>query len=205
MRLFSGTQGHKKPNPQKNLFQNYIDHLNYIEIEGAKIWKRLDREGMLGVLIIESVKRVKIFEALRDGHDYFDEVLGVLVGSTLCTMAAIGFVAYAVWELATALLMKTGLIKNDNESHWNNAIKGILCAMTAFVMSMVIHLKSMISLVSRPLITLFTGFTKQNVDRFYNNEPEEAPIQIPVTIVYDLPVYPGDEDPFVYQPYGFQS
>lgn len=196
MRLFSGTRGHKKPNPKKNMFQNYIDHLNYVEIEGAKIWKRLDRENMLGVLIGETVKRIRIFEALRDGHDYFDEVMGAFVGSTLCTIGAIGLVAYSLWELATALLMKTGLLKQDNESHLNNAVKGISCALTAFVLSMVIHLKSMLSLVTRPLITLFVGFNNQNdVDRFYDNEPQEEP----VTVIYDMPVYPVDEQFMVVQ------
>jgi hypothetical protein len=171
MRLFSGTNGHKKPNSKKNMFQNYADHINYVEIESAKIWKKLDGNNMLGILITESMKRIRIFEALRDGHDYFDEVLGAFVGSTLCNIATLGLVAYAAWEMATALLMKTGLLTDDEQNHVHNALKGVFCAMTTFVMSLVIHLKSMISMITRPLVTLLFGNNNHtDVNRFYDNE-----------------------------------
>lgn len=172
MRLFSGTIGHKSPDPRKNMIQNYIDHLSCIEVTGHRIWKKLDRESILGVLLVESMNRIKIFQRLRDGHDYFDEVLGALVGSTLCSIAAVGFVAYSLWELATSVMMNIGILKSDHEPHFDHVVKGMFCAMTAFVMSMVIHMKSMISLVTRPLMTLFFGYNQhQEVDRFYVNEP----------------------------------
>lgn len=183
MRLFSGTIGHNKPSPKKNMFQNYVDHLSYIEIESIKIWRRLDHSSPLSVLIGENVKRIRVFEALRDGHDYFDEVLGAFVGSTLCTAAAMALMAYSTWEMGAALLMKTRAIKNDGENHWHNAVKGVFCAMTLVVMSLFIHVKSMISLITRPLITLLAGYNKQqDVDRFYDNDSQE-----PVHVVHSHP------------------
>lgn len=170
MRLFSGTQGHKKPNPKQNCFQNYMDHLNYKEEHAHRLWKEVNGDNWFRVLGSELLDRANWFSPLRDGHDFADDVLGAFVGVTAYNYATMGFLALSVWEAACGLAMTVGLVKDDGKDHGGNALKALAFAAAAYVMSISVFMISVLSLIIRPLVTAVVSNKPQNVDRFFDNE-----------------------------------
>ena len=170
MRLFSGTRGHRKPNPKQNCVQNYWDHMNSIEQDAHRLWNKVDTGNWFKVLAGEAWNRTNMLEALRDGHDYTDEIMGAVVGSTVYSAVATGFLALALWEAVCGLAMKAGFVKDDKKDHVTPILKALVFAVAAYVMSLVIYLKSVVSLITRPIITALEGFKAQDTNRFYDNE-----------------------------------
>jgi len=159
----------KKPNPKKNCFQNYGDHLGHHVHQAKQIWHDVHGPNTFSVLAKESWKRIKVFQALRDGHDWVDELGGAIFGTTLATLAAFATLALAIWEACVGLTMRMGMIKNDGGSHFQKAGKNLLCSIAAYVLSVVIYIKSAVSLITRPLVTLITGYKPQDIERFSDN------------------------------------
>ncbi|KTD14531.1 hypothetical protein Lgra_0562 [Legionella gratiana] len=168
----------KKPDPKKNFFQNYSDHLDYLQHEFEEFWIKLEKtkklEERLNLMSNEALKRLNIFERLRDGHDYMDEVVGATALPALGMIVSIGSFAAAVWEGAQALAIHVGLTKKDGEDHKENAANFLLLSAASFALSVASFLKSAISLISRPIITAFYGYAKQDIVRFHNDESIEG-------------------------------
>ncbi len=168
---------HKKPDSKKNFFQNYDDHLNSLSQELAKTFPIADfsqlhsiaidhPNALLNKVCNETLKHLYLFDALRDGYDYCDEVVGATAIPALAVLASVGLAAAALWEGIQALAIKMGLKKRDHHNHLEAAAANILLAGTAFVLSIVSFMKSVISLFTRPLVTLINGFKPQDINRF---------------------------------------
>lgn len=110
--------------------------------------------------------RLSIFEALRDGYDYFDEVVGATAIPALAGLACLGLAASAIWEGIQELAIKIGLQNNDHDKHLEKAAANLLLAGTAFVISIASFIKSAISLFTRPIVTSINGYKPQNINRF---------------------------------------
>ncbi|RUR13058.1 hypothetical protein [Legionella sp. km772] len=173
-----------KPDPKKNFFQNYDDHLNSLFVKLYKTfpinnWEELQHlaisrpYSLLGQVSNEAIKHLYLFDALYDGYDYFDEVVGATALPALAGLASLGLTAAAIWEAIQALAIKFGFQQCDQEKHLDKATANLLLAGTAFVLSVASYIKSMISLFTRPLVTLINGFKPQNVDRFTIDDSKE--------------------------------
>ena len=161
----------KTPDPHKNFFQNYGDHFHYLKHDAVGIYEKYGKsDRKLSLLTQEILARLTMFDALRDGYDYFDEVVGVTVIPFLSSAAAMCLGALALWEGAHALAIKAGMLTNDGGDHVSNAMAYLLAATTAYVISAVSYFKSMISLVTRPLVTACQGFQPQDKERFYDED-----------------------------------
>lgn len=161
----------KVPHPNKNFFQNYGDHLNYLAHDGKEKFDQFwASERKLRFLVNEVAARLNVFDALRDGYDYFDEVLGATVVPLLCNTASMGFAALALWEGAHALAITVGFVNRDNDNHAGKAMAYLLASVAAHVIAVASLIKSVISLVTRPLVTAIQGYKPQDKDRFYDQE-----------------------------------
>lgn len=168
----------KTPNPKKNFFQNYADHLNYLEDEVKKAWEKMQAtktwDEQLNLIGDEALKRLNIFEKLRDGHDYMDEVVGATALPAMGMILSIASFAAAAWEGAHALAIHFNLAKKDGEDHKENAGNLLLLSAASFVLSIASFLKSAISMITRPIITAISGYAKQDTVRFHNDESVEG-------------------------------
>lgn len=156
----------KKKHPQKNktFFQNYADHVRLMEEEGREKINTVTNFQNLGeavnYLTNDALSRLKIFDSLRDGHDYFDEVIGATALPLAGGLASLGLVTLGVLDLANKYL---GSQTSQQES---KALTYFMLATAAFVLSVACFIKSAISLLSRPLATGINGFQEQDVNRF---------------------------------------
>ncbi|CAM4470392.1 MAG: hypothetical protein LEGION0403_FIIPPAGN_00297 [Legionella sp.] len=166
----------KRPDPEKNFFSNYIDHLHALILHGGALWEEAKglRTSVEQQNFIEKVfgDRNLILQPLRDGHDYMDEIMGATVLPTVALMTAAGALVTAVWEGAQALAIHWGLARNDHTDHARNALLFVLGAAAALTISVLSFIKSWISLVSRPIATIEQGFAKQDAPRFYNEDKD---------------------------------
>ena len=170
----------KTPNAKKNFFQNYADHLNYlIEVQLLdKLNKINEAQNFTQMLAVfndeELMKHISIFDKLRDGYDYMDEVGGVFVAPVIATAASLAALGLAIYEGFYALAIRCNLLEDDGEAHGQWAGKYLFCSVTCFALSMANALKSAISLVTRPLVTLFSAqASKQDEYRFRDeNRPK---------------------------------
>ncbi|STX37665.1 hypothetical protein [Legionella feeleii] len=169
-------QGQKTPDTEKNFFQNYSDHFAFLEKEfkkkGAKLMEMNFDDG-LSFLSDQALERLKLFERLRDGHDYFDEVVGAtaipLMSLAVATVAA----AAAIWEGVQDLAIHTGYMKAKDKVSVDENLDTSLYLMIAgsfFLLAVASFLKSAISLISRPVVTAIQGFDEQDKERFCNND-----------------------------------
>jgi hypothetical protein len=171
-------ENRKKPDPEKNFFQNYSDHLDYLQLQFEKIWERVSRtknvNRQLNIISDEALKRLSIFERLRDGHDYMDEIIGATALPAMGMVVSIASLAVGLWEGIQALATSIGLAKKHGEDHRENAINALLLSATSLVLSIACFLKSAVSLITRPVITAVKGFAKQDIPRFHNEESVEG-------------------------------
>ena len=159
------------PNPDKNFFQNYYSHVKQLGINLEETTKGFFKsEDMLEFLINEILGHMNMLDALRDGYDYADEVAGATVVEWLGSALTFGLVAAAVWQGAHMLAINTGLVEDDGEYHGTSAVLLLLAAAAVFAITAAIFAKSVISLVSRPIITLINDFKPQDVNRFYEQD-----------------------------------
>lgn len=181
-------KNHKKPDPRKNFFQNYDDHINSIIGQLAQAFPIRDFSDLQKIAIKnptdllnqacnETLKHLYLFDALRDGYDYCDELVGATALPALVGLASLGLAASAIWECMQALAIKLSLQRQDHDKHLDKAAANLLLAGTAFVFSVVSFMKSVISLFTRPLVTLINkGFKPQDVNRFTIDDSKEDDI-----------------------------
>ena len=167
--------GRKKPDPNKNFFQNYIDHGAHVRDQQIAFYTKFQTsEKPLQLLVDEAVSHLYILDALRDGHDYFDEVVGATAIPLLCATASLALAGLAIWEACTALYIKCDPSKNDGEDHGQKAKKALLLAGAAFVLAIGCFVKSVISLFTRPIATLLPHAKLQDKERFYDDKVAEC-------------------------------
>ena len=167
-------RGQRTPDSKKTFFQNYSDHLDYLQKKYEKRWNKLVEQESIGerfnFLSEQALKRISIFERLRDGYDYFDEVVGATAFPAISLVASIAGIGIALWEGIRALIIKIGLTNPDGEDHQANAGFALFTSTTAFLASIASFLKSVISLITRPIVTSIYGFETQDKERFINED-----------------------------------
>lgn len=163
-----------KPDSKKNFFQNYADHLDFLHIKFKKKYEQfMDTETIeekLSILGNEALERLKVFEQLRDGHDYFDEVVGATAIPLIGAIASVCSLAIAIWDAAQLLAIKAGFVEDDGINHADNALNHLLLSATALALSVASFVKSAISMITRPVVTAIRGFAEQDEDRFYHKD-----------------------------------
>ncbi|WP_298627384.1 hypothetical protein [uncultured Legionella sp.] len=164
----------KTPDPQKNFFENYSDHLGFLIIKFEQKFLQLQQmdsaQNALHFISKEALRRLNMFEQLRDRYDYFDEILGATALPALCLITSIASLSAALWESTQALAIKTGFTRNDNEDHLTDAGGFLLISVASILFSIASLLKSAISIVTRPIVTALQGYAEQDEDRFHNEE-----------------------------------
>lgn len=162
----------KTPDPKKNFFENYSDHLDFLALKlDQKCYQLQQIDNTADAIRFigkEALKRLTMFEQLRDAHDYFDEVLGVTVLPPLSIIISVAALGQALWEAAHHLAIKSGFTRNDYTDHLDNAGGFLLISITSILFSIACFLKSAISLATRPLVTAIHGYAEQDEDRFHN-------------------------------------
>ncbi len=170
-RLFSG---HKKPDRNKNFFQNYSDHLNYLQDKYSEAWEEFKNQATfdqkLDFIGEQALERLTLFEKLRDGHDYFDEVIGATALPALGLVISIATLGMALWEGIRALVIHTGLARGDAKEHQMEAREDLLVSGLSFLGAIASFLKSAVSLITRPLVTALRGYEPQNKERFITDD-----------------------------------
>lgn len=128
---------------------------------------------MLNFLAKEAIARVYVFDALRDGYDYFDEVVGATVLPFLSGCASIALAVVSIVELSYAIGIGVGLLEDDKKNHGDNVVLALVLAVAAVSFAVAVFIKSAISLVTRPLVTAVQGFKSQDINRFYDEDVAE--------------------------------
>lgn len=179
------TNARNKPDPDKNFFQNYSDHLDWLELRLRKDVNKLypaipDMSELSSACFFTLIdaKHLLMFDALRDGYDYMDEVLGATVVPLACAAASLGCLGLAIWEGAQEFAIKTGMKKDDFDNHDEKAVNYLAAAGGALAVAMSSLIKSLISLVTRPVITMIQGWKPQDTTRFYNEDSLENSAKI---------------------------
>jgi hypothetical protein len=164
----------KKPDPKKNCFQNYSDHLYFLQIKYQERWNKFIKnktlDEKLDFLGKEALDHLNMFERLRDGHDYMDEFVGATAIPALGLVVSLVELGVAAWQSIKGLAIHAGLAKNDYEDHKENAGLALLVAGAAFVTAIASFIKSVVALVARPFITAARGWANQDEERFYVEE-----------------------------------
>lgn len=153
-------QNYCTPNPKKNFIKNYNDHLNYlIEVKLAEKIKAFDEAETFSQLLQllnddELLNHCLVFDKLRDGHDYLDEVGGVLVAPFLGLGASALSLGLAIYEMGVALGIQSHVIDNDDEAHGFNGGKYLWATVASLALSLACAVKSALSLITRPVVSL---------------------------------------------------
>lgn len=162
------------PDPKKNFFENYSDHLDFLIQKFEQKFQQMQQMNsamdMLRFIGKEALRRLSMFEQLRDRYDYFDEVVGATAMPALGLITSIASIGAALWEGTLTLAIKTGLKRNDYEDHLTNAGDFLLISVASILLSIASFLKSVISLVTRPIVTALQGYAEQDEDRFHNED-----------------------------------
>lgn len=179
--------GMKKPDSEQNPAENYVDHAHFLLIKSLQKfdvlkdkYTTLEKNGteanfndLLKFIKQEAKQHLTVCEKLRDGHDYFDEVVGATAIPALGMIASVAALGMAIWEGAQALAIHAGFKEGteaDKSKHLESAGTMLLASAAAFVGAVASFLKSAISLVTRPVVTAIEGFAPQDKDRFYDKD-----------------------------------
>ena len=170
---FTLTMFHKKPNPQKNFFENYISHAIFIighldqDYHFSDIgcsMREFSNNLNTSCQNLWNIKHLLIFDPLRDGYDYTDEILGATAVSAL-------FLLVSQLSIGMALAQLCG-----GKDKTKTSLNFLLTACNTLAISCISFIKSLISLVSRPIVTAISGWKPQNINRFYTNNSLEEKI-----------------------------
>jgi hypothetical protein len=164
----------KKPRPSLSFPENYAAHARYLEGHGNELYGRFwsiptlpSRFCFLGNQLKE---RISCFVPLKDGHDYLDELVSATFVPLFCEMNTLLFVGVGLWEFLKSCLMTIRIMERDQESHFSHAMSYFMLAFGSIVYAKLAVVNSLIGLLLRPIITLCTGYSAQNKDRFFYHE-----------------------------------
>lgn len=160
----------KTPDSKKNFFQNYSDHMDYLQKYYYEGWLKYRNirtlEEKLDFIEKHALQRLTVFERLRDAHDYFDEVVGATALPALGLLVSVASLGLALWEGVKLLAAFAGLGHVSAKEYKENVIEALIISAATFLLSITSFLKSAVSIISRPVITCIKGYEKQDKDRF---------------------------------------
>ncbi|MCP0914831.1 hypothetical protein NKV53_10890 [Legionella sp. 27cVA30] len=167
------------PDKNKNFFQNYADHLKFLSLEFQEkinaLFEQENLEQVFKMLANETLARISVFDKIRDGYDYFDEVLGATVVPVFALGAFAAGIGIAIWQGILALGYTLGTNPANDETLGQNAAVALIIAGASILFGLITCIKSMLSLVTRPLVTLCSqSWGEQDKARFYNEEACEV-------------------------------
>jgi hypothetical protein len=142
--------------------------------DGEEIYRKFSygsNSRRLSIIKDETLQRLRMLDGFYDRYDVADEVLGATVIPWAIGAAATGAFLYAVWEAGFMLAIKGGLVRNDHENHGDRAVMAFLASVALAALTVVIFAKSLISLVTRTLVTLTDGYSTPNQSRFMVEGP----------------------------------
>lgn len=150
----------KTANPQKNFFQNYLDHLAQLKKDGKTIHQTFFQAPTMhstGTLISQEIlPRLNMFDSLHDKYDYADEYLGATVQPMIAWgfgLATFGLGLYSIYLKFTVLQGQHG-----NQLHLDQALNQLKACALLFVAIGLASIKSSISIFSRPIMTFIEGW-----------------------------------------------
>lgn len=166
-----------KPKRHKSFFENYKDHVYHLYDNGRKKIdensKQDKRKGveMLSVYLETAVdelltlKRLTMFDALRDGYDYFDEVVGATAVPLISVGLAVGSLALSLHQFGLAWI---NLLDDDadDEPHLEASFWALMGVGISLLIGAASFIKSITSLITRPLVTAISGWKPQDEARF---------------------------------------
>lgn len=162
----------KKPDPKKNAIENYIDHAQYVFRKYKELEKELrsakSMDKASDLMYNTAIKRLNFFQPLRDGHDYTDEVLGVL-STPVVLLASLTFLMKSIYHKLSAVFIN-GNSRSDNDE----SIENLYNACLGLIVGICNYLISAPSLITRPIATAIYGFAKQDTNRFYVEDSIEG-------------------------------
>ncbi|MFI4919118.1 MAG: hypothetical protein ACHP65_06145 [Legionellales bacterium] len=168
----------KTPDENKNFFQNYLDHLDALFMQweqkskhGFQLWSEPEADNFIKFLVQETLGYCTMLDKLRDGYDYYDEIMGVTALPILATLGSVVALTAAIYKGASALVHIGGVDGDDSAA---DAVTALIMSALLLAAALGSLLKSALSLVSRPVVTAFQGYGTQNVDRFCNDDAIEG-------------------------------
>ncbi|WP_133129788.1 hypothetical protein [Legionella yabuuchiae] len=174
----------KKPSRTKNTFQNYYDHINCLLEDLTETMNDIENDlsqgdvnTALSKISQEVLKRLTMLEPIYDRYDYFDEIVGATAVSLLGISISLTSLALAFWESIQLLAINAGIKQKDGENHSNKAIQCLLFSGAMLLVGVCFFLKSSVSLLSRPLMTLIEGWKEDDKARFTREDSFESWVQ----------------------------
>ena len=154
------------PDLNKSTTQNYYDHLSFFYKSRYGTAITVDYDGPRPLSFIHPLKpfvipfgRCDVFSSLHDRYDYIDELLG----ATIVPLALLGVATYLVLK-AIGHMFTLGVFVDQNRSE--GIFGGIFNALFAICLAIYCFSKSLLSLVTRPILTAVFGYSPLLENRF---------------------------------------
>lgn len=183
---------HKTADKKKSFLSNYVDHVKYKTEEFTGVARRIMQSDNVADitegLAQELAKRWRLDEALYDKYDYADEIVGAtllpVVAATSSLAALLAAAFWGVRALASMALYKiielknlcrehksdTSSVSEAVEHHKNEARQYAVLAAVGLIITLFVAIKSWLSLLSRPAVTLWNGWQEPQEDRFHSDD-----------------------------------
>lgn len=167
-----------KPLSNRFFFHNYASHINYmthrLEEKKQRYYQLDEVPTMYDFICREALGHLDFHEPLRDGHDYFDCILGASVVPIMATFAwAIAIMKALAESLAYMggrCLQGVGYQPNLESKHGSMAVQHSIVAIGCFAFSLIGFLNSVISLLIRPIATVCNSWKNSDAGRFSDEE-----------------------------------
>ena len=148
----------KNPSSPKNtFFKSYSEHVRYFPIYYKGQYDEYMKKSSQISLMDEFFKELTMFESLHDQYEAFDLLLGTVVPSIVALIAA------AVFFIDAARITFDPKSSEEDELR---AEKHLSLAGILFVTSIIGLVNNLLSLITRPLMTMLKGWKKDNEKRF---------------------------------------
>jgi hypothetical protein len=102
--------------------------------------------------------RFRMFAPLENGHDYLETLKGATYRPVELLIKGLWSIAMAFREMALGLAIMFRIKSDDGNSHFSGVLWGLWFGFTLINASIISLISSIIELVTRPIVTLFTGF-----------------------------------------------
>jgi len=159
------------PNPRKNFVDNYGEHLEAVNVRTSQaehdFWETESAYDRLVFIRRELAAHIHCSEVLYDGYDYADVLMGTTAVPLFSALDAVVASVFATWHGLNSLAVMAGCADDDEGKHADNALGYLMIAAGLLVFTLVGLVDSLISLLSRPLLTAIYGSKPQDCPRFH--------------------------------------
>ena len=169
----------KAPNKNYSIFKNFNHHLHYITgkyVDQYSAFKTATDAEKEKIFNNEIESQLTMFKPLKDGYDYMDEMMGATVVPLLAGVAAVACLVAATCYGLSELAVRAGVVRGQKGDNGNKALDALFYAAVSVLIAVSSFLKSAVSLFTRPFVTLYEGWDKnQDEVRFYDMDATFAP------------------------------